>query len=58
MANNLDIALGCGGLDVNLDIGEELGDIIGDPFVGYEEAGSPFGYFDFDVGEGEFGNSL
>jgi len=56
MVNNLDIALGCGGFDVNFNIGEELRDIIGELFVGDKKPRPPFGYFDFDVGKGEFGN--
>jgi len=40
------------------DMGEELGDVVGYPFVGDEEASPPFGNFDFDVGEGELGDLL
>ena len=58
MFNDLDIALGCGGLDMDSDVGEELGDVVGELPVGDEEAGPPFGDFDFDVGKGELGDSL
>jgi len=58
MFNDLDIALGCGELDVDSNVGEELGDVLVEFLVGDEETGPSFGDFDFDVGEGELGDLL
>ena len=58
MPGDLDVALDRGGLDVDSDVGEELRNVIGELFVGDEEASPSFGDFDFDVGEGELGDLL
>ncbi|GAI29417.1 unnamed protein product [marine sediment metagenome] len=40
------------------NIGEELRDVVGELPIGDKKARPPFGDFDFDVGEGELGDSF
>ena len=58
VSDNLDIALGRGGLDVDFYVGQELGDVLGELPVQDEEAGPFFGDLNFDVGQGELGDLL